>query len=590
MGGRVTPKGTHPALRTRPHPPDHDEPDLIRKVRLALGAEHPLELLALASSLLAAVDERRAHPFERAKQASNDQLSRAELIHTFLGLDCVETSALLLATAAMSDDELERARIRKVLASRAEALPEWLAALDRAEAYWAVEMTHVLGDGDDIIVGIRLADTREFSVLVYIDHNLGSLVKDAFVVGEPLEDLVLAMKSAAEDPDTSWNDLDLAEARRRITDAIDLGAITFPPFESDTWPACRPLIEWACRLMPTGGVGYVRPEWDDDAVDALKRQFLSSPFAATLQDPDFLRLLDSVLWFATGYGPGDPLRWSPVAVEILLDNWIPRKIVAPATFLAKVPELLRAFVAFSQEQRAIPPELRRETLAAIDAYEPDYQRTIRSPRPQGPAALLVAMGVLDPEGPWEDDEPEFRYWEIMLEALARAVGSEKNLSQLDLSPLPEEPFDWTGIAEDVRSRVEEVLELSDRCCDQLLDTEYRCACRRLLELIAKGDPEVFRRKARANTAAAAVCWIVGKDNDLFDPSRGGLLVRDLMAHFGIHQGGVSQRAATFLKAAGFDYDGYGEIRLGSPGLLVSARRRRIVELRDRFNEIAEENT
>jgi len=590
MGGRVTPKGVHPAPRIRPHSSNHDEPDLIRTVRLALGAEHPLELLVLASSLLAAVDERRANPIERAQRASNDQLSRAELIHTFLGLECVETSALLSAMVAMSDDELERARIRKVLASRGDALPEWLAALDSAEAYWAIEMTHILGDGDDIIVGVRLADAHELSVLVYIDHNLGSLAKDAFVVGEPLEDLVLAMKSAAEDPDTSWNDLNLAEARKRITDAIELGAMTFPPFESDTWPACQPLIEWACGLMPTGGVGYVRPEWDDDALDALKRQFLSSPFGATLQDPDFSQLLDSVLWFATGYGPGDPLRWSPVAVEILLDDWIPRKIVAPATFLTKAPELLRAFVAFSQEQRDIRPELRRETLAAIDAYEPDYQRTIRTPRPQGPAALLAAMGVLDPKRPWEDNDPELGYWEIMLEALARAVGTEKNLSRLDVLPLPEEPFDWTGIAEDVRPRVEEVLELSDRCCDQLLDAEYRRACRRLLELIAKGDPEVFRRKARADTAAAAVCWIVGKDNDLFGPSGGGLLVKDLMAHFGIHQGGVSQRAATFLKAAGFEYDGYGEIRLGSPDLLVSARRRRIVELRDRYNKIAKENT
>jgi hypothetical protein len=590
MGGRVTPKGTHPASRIRPQPSNHDEPDLIRKVRLALGAEHPLELLALASSLLAMVDARRANPFERARGVANDQLSRAELIHTLLGLECVETSALLSAMVAMSDDELERARIRKVLAGRGGALPEWLAALDIAEAYSAIEMTHILGDGDDIIVGVRLADAHELSVLVYIDHNLGTLAKDAFVVGEPLEDLVLAMKSAAEDPDTSWNDLDLAEARKRITDAIDRGAMTYPPFESDTWPACQPLIEWACRLMPTGGVGYVRPEWDDDALDTLKRQFLSSPFAATLQDPDFAQLLDSVLWFATGYGPGDPLRWSPVAVEILLDDWIPRKIVAPATFLAKAPELLRAFVAFSQEQRDIRPELRRETLAAIDAYEPDYQRTIRTPRPQGPAALLAAMGVFDPDGPWQDNDPELEYWEIMLEALARAVGTEENLSQLDVSPLPEEPFDWTGIAEDVRPRVEEVLELSDRCCDQLLDAEYRCACRRLLELIAKGDPEVFRRKARADTAAAAVCWIVGKDNDLFGPSPGGLLVKDLMAHFGIHQGGVSQRAATFLKAAGFDYDGYGEIRLGSPRLLVSARRRHIVELRDRYNKIAKENT
>ena len=38
-----------------------------------------------------------------------------------------------------------------------------------------------------------------------------------------------------------------------------------------------------------------------------------------------------------------------------------------------------------------------ETLAAVEELEPEYQETIRSPRLQGPAALLAAAGVLDPE-------------------------------------------------------------------------------------------------------------------------------------------------------------------------------------------------
>jgi lipoprotein-anchoring transpeptidase ErfK/SrfK len=37
----------------------------------------------------------------------------------------VEPSALLSAIAAMSEDELERTRIRQTLARRGDALPEW---------------------------------------------------------------------------------------------------------------------------------------------------------------------------------------------------------------------------------------------------------------------------------------------------------------------------------------------------------------------------------------------------------------------------------------------------------------------------------
>ena len=94
---------------------------------------------------------------------------------------------------------------------------------------------------------------------------------------------------------------------------------------------------------------------------------------------------------------------------------------------------------------------------------------------------------------------------------------------------------------------------------------------------------MFRRPSSSATAAAAIAWIVGKDNDLFSTAGGPLLVKDLMAHFGLVQSGVSQRAETLMKAAGFDpYPRRWELRLGDPGLLVSRRRHRMIELRDEY--------
>src|SRR3712207_8869242 len=40
-------------------------------------------------------------------------------------------------------------------------------------------------------------------------------------------------------------------------------SLVFPLLTSDTWPACRPLVEWAVGLLPAGGRGYVRPEWSE---------------------------------------------------------------------------------------------------------------------------------------------------------------------------------------------------------------------------------------------------------------------------------------------------------------------------------------
>ena len=391
----------------------------MRDVAAAVSADDPLALLGLVSTLLAALDPGRGGPFGPQREVP----SRDEFLRSLLEVDLPETSALLAVIAEFSDDAVLGRRIRRELAGRTHRLPDWLADLHRAEPTGrAVEIVHVLGDGDNLMLDVRLPGGYEFTAVVYIDHNMGTLVKDAFVVPGPVGDLVEQMLSIAADPDTEARDLDPADARARISEAIELGSITFPPFETDTWPACRSLVEWAAGMLPAGGAGYRRPEWDTDAVTALAHRFLASPFAVGVDGPDHRGLLESLLWFGTDYGPGDPLRWSPTAVEILLVDWLPRKIVAEASYLAKAPDLLRAFIRFCHHERGIRADLTAQTLGAVDVYEADYQRIIRSPRPQGPAALLASIGALA-DGPWQpSDGTPADLPTIMLDTLRRAVG------------------------------------------------------------------------------------------------------------------------------------------------------------------------
>jgi Domain of unknown function (DUF6398) len=585
-GGRVTPKGTRPAFTSGPSFPAPDRgSDLIRDVGRKLRSGDPLDLLADVGALLTLLDPRE---YGFGRHEGEPGWTLRELVDTFLDVDRIETSALLAVIAELAADDLLAARIRHELVERGDRLPEWLARLDEAKVYAAQEMVHVLRDGDNIHVAVRFAGGAELTAVVYIDHNMGTLVKDAFLVPMSLVELEDFMTTTVDDPDTVWRDLDLADARVRITDAIERAAMTVPPFESDTWPVCRPIVEWLTRQMPSGGVGYEHLDWSERDQRQLADRFFASPFGTPLDDFDRRGLLESVLWFGCDYGPGDPLRWSPVSVEIILADWIPRKIVSDPTYLSKVPDLLRAFVRYCHAERGIRAALTSETLAAIDRFEPDYQRTIRSSRPQGPMALLASMGVIDPkDAVLEMDhlDPDFPggfdSGAFMCELLREAAGGDERLRSLDDRPLPDESFDWSAIPDDVHEKVGEVLALTDSCCDRLLDNEYRTACRRLLARAAAGDPAVFRRRASSATAAAAICWIVGKDNDLFSPADGGLLVKDLMASFGLVQSGVSQRAETLMKAAGFDpYSQRRDLRLGDPGLLVSRRRRTIIQLRD----------
>jgi hypothetical protein len=559
-------------------------PDLVFQVRRALYDEHPLALLRYVSTLLATLDPRRRNPFDSAEAEDREHVTREELIESFIQTTLPETSGLLAVIVEMDGDELTRARIRKELAARYHALPAWLTNLREVVVYRAVEMAHVFGDGDDVLIGARI-DGHEFTCLIYIDHNLGTLVKDAFVVPESIDRVVAVSQTAADDPDTSWHELGLADARARVADAIDMGARTLPPLETDSWPACRPMVEWLITRLPEGGIGYERPAWDDAMGKALADRFFASTYADGLDNDDHRGLLESLVWFGTGYGPGDPLRWSPVNIELLLCDWIPRRIVADVPYLAKAPELLRAFIRFCHAERGIRASLTAETLGAVDHWEPEYQRLIRTPRLQGPAALLAAVGALDPDqiGAFHD-EHDLPIEQLMLDRLCRAVGDAEPLQQLDDKPLPDEAFPIEVVPDDIRGRVSEVVDLVDRCCDDMFDVECRTACRRFLARVIARDPNVFRRSGRANTAAAAVVWCVGKANDLMPGYWGGVMVKDVMSFFGLQQGGVSGRATTLLRAGGFEDDHFGDVTLGSPDFLVSTRRQAIIELRDRYGE------
>ncbi|MBW3604599.1 MAG: SEC-C domain-containing protein [Actinobacteria bacterium] len=569
---------------------DDPGPPPLGDILDALDEPHPLGLLAIASTMLEVLRPARPSPVPTDDDDDDDpQLpSLPELVASFIEIDTIETTALLAAMAEMVDDEVLATRMRGAVADRRHRLPRWLTGLAPIDVHGAVELSHVLRDGDNVMLGVRTAAGDELTVAIYIDHNLGTVVKDAFVMEEPLGEAMGQFVAVADDdPDLVVRDLDPADARARAEAAIELGEMMWPPLESDSWPACRPLVDWVLRQLPPGGQGYVRPEWSDADRAEVTDRFFASPFGRDEDDDDGRSMLESLLWFGCDYGPGDPLRWSPVAVEILLTDWLPRKVVADVAFLSGAPDVLRAFIRFAHAERGIRRELTAETLGAVDDYEDEYQQAIRSPRPQGPAALMAAMGVPVGDGPFGTDVDPWwidgSYEELALDSLAGAVGGPEQLEALDATPLPDEAFVWDDIAGDVTDRVREVLALTDGCCDELLDVEYRTACRRFLADVTAADPDIFRRRGRSDTAAAAVAWIVGKANGLF---RTGLTIGEVVSWFGV-SGSPSQRASTMLRALGIDAYVGTTVDLGTPRYLVSARRRDLIDRRDELEDALE---
>lgn len=541
-------------------------------LRHTLRSNEPLDLLIAVSGLLTATDPRMIDPFATDRTHHGIDV----LVESFTEFNIAETTAALTVIRALTADDVMAARIGRVLESRRQPMPAWLGELNRtstASPVWF--LTHVLGDGDDYIFQVTLPTGEPLTTLVYVDHNLGGVVKEAFVTPSPLQDVIDKLASML-DSEQTLEMVDAAHARAVIEQAIDSGAHLYPQPTTDTWPLCRPLIEWMTRLLPAGAARTQFHEWSEAELTAIADDFFRSPHAAILDGPDDRDLLASILWFASGYGSTDPYQWSSVRVEILLADWFPRKIVADTDYLSRMPAVLRAFIAYCHDQRRIPPHLTTSTLAAVDEWEPDYQQTIRSQRLQGAHALAASL-LPSFEDTYDQDESIAA---IMLSSLERRVGGRAQLMSLDTAPLPDEPFEWAGIPEDIRPVVDEVLTECDRVAGELLDAEYRTAIRRLLGRVAVGDPIIFRRKSSPARTAAAVAWLVYRANT--DVHGGPVLIQDLLAGFGV-KGSVAQRAEPMLRAIGINpHELYGRMELRAPDLLTSKARSSIITLRDRY--------
>lgn len=213
----------------------------------------------------------------------------------------------------------------------------------------------------------------------------------------------------------------------------------------------------------------------------------------------------------------------------------------------------------------------------------------RPARPRNPFPrhlAIVDSGLADPPDPDHSQHPTpAQRWPSTLDDLIESVGSPGALEVLDAEPLPDEPFDWTAIAPADRSFVAEVLASSDRCCDELLDAEFRTITRRILALVAVRNPRSLRRSPNAARFAAGLVWLAGRANGEF--GRGHRWRSDsLWCWFDVSP--CSDRAHSIRKDADLipeprtwapDFDRDDTIKLGDARLLHSRTRAQLIRRR-----------
>ncbi|MEX5718595.1 hypothetical protein [Geodermatophilus maliterrae] len=297
-----------------------------------------------------------------------------DLVRSLSGVDRVETSAALLAIATLTADPDLRRRVRREIAERGHVLPRWLAELDRSTPVdRAVEISTVFRDADELLVGVTVPGGHPLTAVVRIDNDLGAVATDGYVVQSPLASVVPLLVEDDE-PDVRVRDIAPADARARITAALqelDLGP---GRLGSETWAQSRPLVEWMLSLLPGGGRGDVLQDLSEDELDEIADRFLAG--GAPWSDVELRPLLDEVLAAGSANGIGDPLLWSRRNVRRVLGPDL-LFLSSGTPHLDRAPDLLRDLIRFGHAERGLRQELTDDALAAVDASAGAFLAAVR---------------------------------------------------------------------------------------------------------------------------------------------------------------------------------------------------------------------
>ena len=231
------------------------------------------------------------------------------------------------------------------------------------------------------------------------------------------------------------------------------------------------------------------------------------------------------------------MRWSPVAVEISSATGSPGRS-SPTLITCPRRRMCSGRSSGSVTPNAVSARLTGETLGRDRRNEPEYQRHPVSP-PQGPMALLDGCGrsIAKPVGRTSTTasmtaEPTT--------SARRALGgppvATRRCVPSTTSPLPDEAFAWTAFRPTSRPRSPR----SSRCATAVAASCSMSSCARPADASSPPSPPATRRVPSQGPVEHR------GGGDLLGRRQGQrafhrMQVKELLAHFGLEHGSVSQR-------------------------------------------------
>lgn len=372
---------------------DDGTPPIVRDAEDACRQSDPLSLMLMASAYCDSLADR---PLDALLTEEKEEVDFEELAESFVTSGFPAMTALARAMAILFDD---RDVAERVLAATPALVgrPLWATSMHKIEVTNTLVQSDVLNDGINVVVSFRWPAGGSASAVVFIDHNMGSIAKDAFVV--PLSfDQMLEIYEESEGQHLTKEPISFADARAHIEGAIETFERSWPPVETDTWPTSRPFVEWLIGHLPEGGARIVHPEVPEAEREAVIDAFIADRGASIdgVSADDVRLLVSPLLDYACDYGPGDPLRWSATAVELLLADWYARKVFGlDDDLMRRMPDVLEHLVRHAHALRSIPEDLTADAVASILEWTPEYLAALDQPRSPAANAEEMAQTLSD---------------------------------------------------------------------------------------------------------------------------------------------------------------------------------------------------
>jgi hypothetical protein len=290
------------------------------------------------------------------------------------------------------------------------AFPAWADKLGRVRLTGSYAYGDAHGDQTSYVATFAYDDTvaggPEHAIVALIDHNIG-IAKDIFV-GSPAEIIVGQIRELCDTDELTWftevppERLRVEVARHlAITDSLE----SLP--DDDSFATDRTLVEARLGSLPEASIAEPAP-LDAEARKTLVAEFLAGPEASDAgldkaDEQSLMFALSLVFDHAETFPDVDPLRWSPIMVQLFLLDWVHRRAVLDDSDAEVLPRALRAWVAYAARLRGVPAAARDDTLAAVDALAPEFARLHASGERRSPATQAVAQLIAEGVDPNDSD-------------------------------------------------------------------------------------------------------------------------------------------------------------------------------------------